>query len=54
MNFDYLYNSVQRNKKKEFNAIIELWVSFDETIEKTIQKEKEWTKKSMDYLRRKI
>jgi 3-oxoisoapionate decarboxylase len=54
LDFDYLYNSVQRNKKKEVNAIIELWVSFDETIEKTIQIEREWIEKSMDYLRRKI
>jgi 3-oxoisoapionate decarboxylase len=54
LDFDYLYNSIQRNKKKEVNAIIELWVSFDETIEKTIQIERVWIEKSMDYLRRKI
>lgn len=53
LDFNYMYKKVQ-SSSKEFSTIIELWVNFDETIEKTIQLEKDWIVKSMDYLRRSI
>ncbi|WP_377890370.1 sugar phosphate isomerase/epimerase family protein [Alkalihalobacillus sp. R86527] len=52
LDFNYMYRTVLNKSKKEFNTIIELWVNFEETIEKTIQVEKEWIETSMDYVRR--
>ncbi len=43
---DYL-----KEKGRDPNAILELWTPFTETLNKTIQREEEWARKSVRYLK---
>ena len=53
LNIDYILK-ILKNKGRETNIIIELWVPFSGSIEKTIYKEEKWAIESINYLRRKI
>ncbi|WP_078392882.1 sugar phosphate isomerase/epimerase family protein [Shouchella patagoniensis] len=52
LNTDLLMNSLNQKKNKELSAILEFWLPFQGTIEKTIEIEKKWIEESMNYLRR--
>jgi len=39
-----------KEKGRNPNAILEIWTPFTKTLEKTIQLEEEWARKSIDYL----
>ncbi len=51
LDFRYMMEKVLSNQL-QVNAILELWLNFQENIEKTIMLEKEWIAQSMEYLRR--
>ncbi|WP_158735816.1 sugar phosphate isomerase/epimerase [Alteribacillus sp. YIM 98480] len=53
LELDYMLNHL-KNENKTPNAIIELWLPFQDTLENTRKMEDEWIKKSIDHLRRKI
>lgn len=40
-----------KEQRRDPNAILELWPSPEESIEKTIEKEKNWARSSVEYLR---
>jgi 3-oxoisoapionate decarboxylase len=53
LDFNYLIKQVYSNPHQP-NAVLEFWLNFSETIEETIQLEKEWIANSLDYLRREL
>ncbi|MEM2929993.1 MAG: sugar phosphate isomerase/epimerase family protein [Thermoproteota archaeon] len=53
LNIDRLFK-VLENKGREPSVIVELWVPFSGSIEKTISKEEKWAAKSIEYLKEKM
>ena len=53
LDFPYMLDKVRSNQH-QVNVVLEFWLNFDENIEKTIEREKEWISNSMNYLRRNI
>ncbi len=53
LNIDWLFKVLKR-KGRTPNIIIELWVPFLGSIEKTILKEEEWAIRSIEYLKRRL
>lgn len=53
LNVDWLFKVLKR-KGRTPNVIVELWVPFLGSIEKTILKEEEWAIKSIEYLKRRM
>jgi len=51
LNISYLFQQLKKFRRDP-NAILELWITPEETLEDTIKKEHEWVKKSVTYLRK--
>jgi sugar phosphate isomerase/epimerase len=50
LDIEWIVNYI-KEKKRDPNAILELWTPFTETLDKTIQLENEWAQKSIGYLK---
>lgn len=50
LDLDTMLKALKR-ENRDVNAIIELWLPFTNSMEETIRLEKEWMRKSFDYLR---
>lgn len=50
LNIDWLMSKL-REQRRDPNAILELWPAPEESIEKTVEKEKSWARSSVEYLR---
>lgn len=52
LNTELLMESLRKANKTEVNAILEFWLPYQGTVEKTIELEKQWIKESLTQLRR--
>ena len=53
LNIDWLFKVLEKKGRKP-SVIVELWVPFMGSIEKTILKEEEWAIRSIEYLKRRM
>jgi len=51
LNVPMVLNVLQTEAQSDFSTVLELWMSPEPTIEQTIEKEDQWVKKSIQYLR---
>lgn len=51
LNVEWVIDYLKEKKRNDISVIVELWTPFTNTLEETIKLEKEWTRRSLNYLR---